>query len=433
MNRPTRGPCPIRLTGRWVQIALLLAVAGLFLAGPVSTEGAGRAIAVRNEKQFAAAVRALRHSGGTIVLLPRVYRGELLVPPRSGRLLRIVGRPGTYVERIRLDHAQRVSIGRLRIGPVTGDAWIEADNSRDLHFHNLVVSAAGTRYSATILMPHSRRVTIRRSLFTHCGDRSEIFSNCVTLRRVKRLTIEGNRFRDCRGCDFIHGRFSSHLTIRKNRFERALPCRMTRHRCGHQDLISIFAGKVLVIENNYFGVYRRGGAQLYLTNNVDHVRIANNVFIGRDPRVPGYRSRVAMVIGARESVRLPHHVRIVNNTILTGASRVDGYAGSIRMSSLYGAVHPRKRPILANNVIALLKVPNHVCSVVKASVSNLVLSGTACSKSDRTGDAGLDARGRPTRASRLLIDRASGLYAPSRDRTGRPRGQKPDIGAFEYR
>jgi hypothetical protein len=95
-------------------------------------------------------------------------------------------------------------------------------------------------------------------------------------------------------------------------------------------------------------------------------------------------------------------------------------------------VHRRKRPLLANNVIALLKVPNHVCSLVKASISNLVLSGTACSRSDRVGDAGLDARGRPTRASRLVIDRASGLYAPSRDRTGRPRGQKPDIGAFEY-
>jgi parallel beta helix pectate lyase-like protein len=387
---------------------------------------------VRNGAQFAAAVSALRHSGGTIVLLPHVYRGELVVPPRSGGLLHIVGRPGTYVERIRLDHAQRVSIGRLRIGPVTQDAWIEADNSRDLLFHNLVVSAAGTPYSATILMPHSRRVTIRRSLFTHCGDRSPVFSNCVTLRRVKRLTIEDSRFRDCRGCDFVHGRFGSHLTIRRNRFERALPCRGTRYRCGHQDLIEIFAGKVLVVENNYFGVYRIGGAQLYLTNNVDHVRIANNVFVGTDPRVPRYRSRVAMVIGARESVRLPHHVRIVNNTILTGASRVDGYAGSIRMSSVYGRVPRRKRPILANNVIALLRVPNYVCSELKASVSNIVLSGTACSASDLVGDAKLDARGRPTAASMLLIDRASDLYAPQRDMAGRRRDPKPDIGAFEY-
>jgi hypothetical protein len=331
-----------------------------------------------------------------------------------------------------LDRAQDVSIGRLRIGPVTGDAWIEAVESRDILLHDLVVSAKGTRHSASVLFPHSRRVTIRRSLFTHCGDRSPEFVNCLALRRVRHLTVENSRFRDCRGCDFLHGRFGVQLTIRNNRFERALPCRMSRHRCGHQDLIAIFAGSGLLIEKNYFGLYRAGGAQLYLTNNVDHVRVRNNLFVGTDRRVPGYHSRVAMVIGSKESVRVPHHVRIVNNTILTGAPRVDGYEGSIRMSSIYGRVHIRKRPVLANNVIALLKVPNHVCSELKASISNIILSGERCSRSDFIGAAYLDSRGRPTAASRLVIDAGHALFAPATDITGRRRVRTPDIGAYEY-
>jgi Right handed beta helix region len=412
-------------------IAVLASLAAA-LALPDETTAGSRTRWVRSEGQFAAAVSALGRSGGTIVLLPGVYRGTLVVPPRSGRRLRIVGRRGTRVERLLLDRAQDVSVGRLRIGPVTGDAWIEAVEARDVLLHDLVVSAAGTRYSATVLLPHSRRVTIRRSLFTHCGDRSPEFTNCLTLRRVRHLTVEKNHFRDCRGCDFIHGRFGTNLTIKNNRLERALPCRMSHHRCGHQDLISIFAGSGLLVENNYFGVYRSGGAQLYLTNNVDHVRIRNNLFVGSDPRVPRYRARVAMVIGSKESVRVPHHVRIVNNTILTGAPRVDGYQGSIRMSSVYGRVPLRKRPVLANNVIGLLRVPNHVCSELKTSAANIILRGERCSKSDLVGDPKLDARGRPTASSRLLIDSGQGHYAPAKDITGRRRVRTPDIGAFEY-
>src|ERR671925_1712647 len=153
-----------------------LAVLAAALARPDGTTATSRTLWVRSEGQFSAAVSALRRTGGTIVLLPRVYRGTLVVPPRSGRRLRIVGRRGTRVERLLLDRAQDVTVGRLRIGPVTGDAWIEAVEARDVLLHDLVVSAAGTRYAATVLLPHSRRVTIRRSLFTHCGDRSPAFS-----------------------------------------------------------------------------------------------------------------------------------------------------------------------------------------------------------------------------------------------------------------
>jgi hypothetical protein len=72
----------------------------------------------------------------------------------------------------------------------------------------------------------SRHVTIRRSRFTHCGERSPECVNCLMLyRRSRHVTVEDSWFHDRYGCDFIHGRFGSNLTIRRNRFERSLPCR----------------------------------------------------------------------------------------------------------------------------------------------------------------------------------------------------------------
>ena len=144
-----------------------------------------------------------------------------------------------------------------------------------------------------------------------------------------------------------------------------------------------------------FGVYRAGGAQLYLTNAVDHATIVNNVFVGTDSRVPRYRARMGIVIGSAASKRLPHFAKVLNNTILTGARRRDGYAGSIRMSSKYGSVQRRKRPIIANNVLALLEKRKHICSAARLFAHNVVIKGTGCSASDRVGPADLDGA-RPT-------------------------------------
>jgi hypothetical protein len=246
------------------------------------------------------------------------------------------------------------------------------------------------------------------------------------------ILVEDNWFHDCYGCDFIHGRFSRNLTIRKNRFQSALPCRIGANRCRHQDLVQLFAGTNLLVAGNVFGVYRMGGAQLYLTGPIAHARIVNNVFARTDSRDPGYHPRVGLIIGSAGWKRLPQDVRVVGNTIVSGARRVDGYAGSIRMSSRYGGVPMRERPILANNVIGLLEVRRHVCSETRRSISNVILRGRRCSASDRVGPAYLDSGCRPTAASKLLIDQASRRYEPSTDFAGRARGAAPDIGAFEY-
>jgi hypothetical protein len=413
--------------------SLALAVgtaATLHGVGPAATSPT---VWVGSESEFAAAVYRLAGSGGHIVLRPGTYRGTLVVPPRSGARLQIEGRPGTVVERVVLGGVDNVSIGRMRVSPVGGDAGVEVIESRHVELHDLFVTAQGTRRSASIRIPDSRRVTIRDSEFAHCGDRSPLFANCVlVLDWATDVVIEDSWFHDCEGCDFVHGRFGSRLTIRRNRFERALPCRIGRVRCGHQDLIELFAGRRLRVEGNRFGVYRVGGAQLYLTGPMSDVVVANNVFRGYDRRVPGYRARIGLIVGSAGTGPVPRYVRIVNNTILTGSRRSDGYAGSLRMSSRYGGLPKRVRPIVANNVIGVLERPNRVCSTARLAASNVIVRGSACSRSDVIGSPNLDRRGRPTGDSDLLIDRANRHWAPREDLTGRRRGRAPDVGAYEY-
>ena len=416
---------------------LASAVLALVAVAPAAEPAASKTIRVRNDKQFQTAVARLARSGGTIRLQPRFYR-SLVVPPRSGRRLRIIGRPGVRIQRLVFDRTRNVSLSRVTISPRTEHAIVEVNHSKHIDLEGLRVSARGTSLSASVTAWRSRSVRIRRSTFTHCGDRSVEWSNCLMLfRRTHHVTVEDNWFHDCHGCDFIHGRFGSKLTIRRNRFERALPCRfrlLGRSRCGHQDLIQLFAGKGLRVERNHFGVYKYGGGQLSLTGPVDNVSIANNVFVGTDSRLPGYRARMAIIIGAKGSDRLPRFVEVVNNTILTGFKRIDGYAGSLRISRAYryGGYSRRERPLIANNVIGLLRTWGRVCFGARGSIRNVVVSGHRCSRSDEVGPAYLDRGGRPTLRSQLLIDTANWSLAPTHDMGGRRRGEAPDIGAYEF-
>lgn len=413
-----------------VRILLVGAVAAAVLGLAETAEA--RTIRVKSDAGFARAERALRRSGGTIVLRPALY-GKLVIGPRSRRRLRVVGMRGVRVQSLIFAGTRNVSFGGVRIGPISRNALVQVRRSRRVLLHDLVVSARGTRFSATVLIPDSRDVTIRDSNFQHCGDRVRRFVNCVTLYRWSRdVTIERSRFHDCYGCDFVHGRFGSGLTLRGNRFDRALPCSFGRYRCGHQDLVQLFSGRRLLVTGNRFGVYREGGAQLYLTNDVDDATIVNNVFVGRDPRVPGYSARMGIVVGSNASKRLPQHARILNNTILTGWRRRDGYSGSLRMSSRYGGMPRWKRPIVANNVIALLETPGRVCLAAQRFTNNVVVRGRTCSDANHVGPAGVDGYGRP-RAGSVVIDAANRELAPALDATGRPRRGAPDIGALEYR
>jgi len=410
-------------------LLVLLAVAVLAPAAHAS-----RTIAVHNPRGFQHAAAQLARSGGTIVLRPGAY-GSLALGPRGGGTLHVVGRRGVRVGRFLLVHTRRVSISNLRIGPVGGDSVLELYGASQIDLEQLRVSAAGTRFRAGIFVRAAWNVHIAGSEFTHCGDRSPEFSNCITLNRgAHSVVIEHNRFHDCHGCDFIHGRFGSWLTLRENRFDRALPCHgMGHYRCGHNDLVQLFAGQWLRVVRNHFGVYRSGGAQLYLTDDVDHARIVNNVFVGTDPKLPGYRARMAIVIGANESKRLPYDAEVVNNTILTGYRRKDGYVGSVRISSKYGGVRLWKRPVFANNVIALLGPGAwRVCHASQRFLANIVLEGKNCTVGGYSGADDLDSAGRPHWDSNT-IGIANRHYAPATDFTGQPRDAHPDAGAYEWR
>jgi hypothetical protein len=414
-------------------VGKLLATALVVLAFADGGDAGARTFYVKSDAEFARAERKLAWTGGRIVLRPHLYR-KLVVGPRGGRSLHVVGLRGARVQSVIFDRARWVSFGRVRLGPIDGNALLQIRHSRHIVLHDLIVSAKRTRYSASILLESGRDIAIRRSNFAHCGDRVREFVYCVTLYRwTHDVLIAENRFHDCYGCDFVHGRFGSDLTLRANRFERALPCSMGKYRCGHQDLVQLFAGKRLRVVGNRFGVYREGGAQLYLTNTVDNAVIVNNVFVGTDPKVPGYRARMGIVVGSNASKRLPYHAKILNNTILTGWKRRDGYAGSIRMSSRYGGVPRWKRPVVANNVIALLETAGRVCLASKTFVANVVVRGRTCSVYDNVvGSAGVDWLGRPVRGSKV-IDGADASLAPRTDASGRRRGKAPDIGALEYR
>jgi len=412
---------------------VVLLLAALALAGSSAAAAKQRTISVRNAKGFTHAAAKLRRTGGTIVLRPGAY-ASLSLGPRGSGTLRIVGEGGVRVGRFELYRTRNVSIGNLRIGPVTGDAKLELDGASAIDLDRITVDAEGTSYQAAIFIASAHGVRIHDSTFTHCGDKSPDFANCILLNRgADSVTIDHNSFHDCHGCDFVHGRFGHWLTIKENRFDRALPCHhITSYRCRHNDLVQLFAGQWLRVERNHFGVYRAGGAQLYLTDDVDHATVVNNVFLGTDPRVPGYRARVAIVIGAKGSKRLPYYAKVVNNTILTGYRRRDGYLGSIRMSSAYGSVRLWKRPIIANNIIALLGGHWPVCATAQQFLANVVITGINCQRDGYVGEPGLDAHGYP-QAESILVGAANKDLAPPIDYTGRRRDADPDIGAYELR
>ena len=292
--------------------ALVVLAVGVF-ALPSSADADLASVRVHNPAEFAAAVSALRDTGGTIRLRRNDYGGELVVRSRFARPLRIVGERGSARRESLLEGTQNISISRLTITPIVQDAWLRIRGSRHVVVEDVLVTAKGTWYRATVQVHGSNHVVIRRSEFRHCGDRSPLFSNFLRLQeRTRHVQVVDNWFHDCRGCDFIHGRFGYDLTLRGNRFERALRCRMSGDRCRHQDLVSFSSGNRLLVERNTFGVYRYGAAQLYLIRGVDRVSIINNVFRGTDRKVAGYQARVAIIVGSR--VQSASHAAYASST-----------------------------------------------------------------------------------------------------------------------
>jgi hypothetical protein len=381
---------------------------------------------------FETAVAALRDTGGTIILEPHRYMHTLDVGPRSGGMLTIVGRPGVRVQSILLDHTRDVTVRHTTIYPMTADGGLHAEYSSDITVRNDTFTARSTRFVVELNLDHSDHVAVRDSDFSHCGDNTPEWALCLLPRWARNVTVRHNRFHDCRGCDFIHGRAGANLRILRNHFERALACHHSWIKCGHQDAIELFNANGLLVSRNIFGVTQLGGAQLYMAESTNHVLVKNNRFIRTDPQAPGIISRVGILVGTRISTVIPHDVTIENNTVLSGRIRPDHDADSIVLSPRYAAAPARKRPVIANNIFARQLAPRRVCGLARLSTHNVVEQGTACGATDVVGDAALNARGRPTAGSALVIDQANPVYAPARDLVDHRRVGPPDIGCYEY-
>jgi len=414
--------------------SLLLAVlaAAVAAAGALAPSALAATRFVASAPAFDRAVLDFQASGGKIVLLPGDYRRPLEIGPRSPRPLEIVGARGARVQTLHIIRSQSVTVRRLIVRPLGGNALLLADRSRGLVFRGDTFTAKRTRYKVALRLDHSRGVLIRNSRFSHCGDHTPKWSTCLLPRWAADVTVMRSWFHDCRGCDFIGGRAGPNLEIRENRFDRALACTTGWVKCAHQDLIELFRADGMLVTRNVFGVSQGGGAQLNLATADDHVRVVDNLFLRSDPRAPGVIARVGILVGTRASPRVPRDVTIVNNTILSGAPKGGHAESSIVLSPHLPAMRSSNRPVIANNVLAWLMDPTLVCGRARESLHNVIASGTACGVTDVVGDPMLAPDGQPTAASTLLIDRAKRALAPPLDIDGASRTGPPDIGAYEF-
>jgi hypothetical protein len=260
----------------------------------------------------------------------------------------------------------------------------------------------------------STDVKVLDSDFTACRHKHQ----CI-LPGGDRIEIRGNSIHDLRDADAIRGG-GSDITIERNVLERAL---VGRFHDTHNDLIQVLGGGPWRISQNHFGQRHGGAAQVFLDaspNNTDNpihdVTIESNLFTGS-------MAFAVMIAKAQEhQVPPPANVRVVNNTILSA------HTNAVRVGEVYGPLPKAERPLIANNVLSTLQA--RTCRYARL-LHNVVRSGPTCGGDNRQGDPRLDAEGRPTKASALLLDAADPALAPATDFLGRARSGRPDIGAFE--
>ena len=425
---------PSRMGGHVSGLRALGVLALLALVVPLSADADIAAVQVRNSTQFAAAVAALRDTGGTIELRRNDYGGELVVGTRSARPLHIVGERGVRVESLLLERTQHVSVSRITIAPIRDDAWLRISGSRHIELRDLLVTAKRTRYRATVQIIGSRHVTIRRSEFRHCGDRSPLFSNCLHLKHgTRHVRILDNWFHDCRGCDFVHGLFGYDLTLRGNRFERALPCRMDQRALRAPGPRVVLVGQPPARRTELVRRLpaRRGAA-------LPHPWSGQG--FDRQQRVSRYRPQGAGLSGARRDHRREQGIE-ARPTPRAHREQHDPH-GCPPHRRLRG-LDPDERRLLGPTAAEATTPreqrhrsrPGSAPRLQRRSEGDRERGAArSCVPwPNRVGPVHLDPHGRPTAASTLLIDRGSRGFGTRRDIDGRPRDLRPDIGAYEYR
>ena len=405
---------------------------GLALPAPAEATARPKPVVVKTERQFQQAVQRLKRPGGTIVLRGGRYRA-LSVGPRSARPLVVRAQRGVSVRRILLRRTRSVRLEHVVFSPDARSASLEVRRSRGVELHDIRVRGTTARH-ARVLLDASNGVTITASRFSRCGDGSV----CLLLGRSSNVLVEGSRFQDCFGCDFVRGRAGTGLVLRGNRFLRALvgPCGTDPAACNHNDLVQVQAGRNVLVERNVFGLVQPPGAgQLYFSGPIDGLVVRDNLFRATDPALPGFPVPPnGIVLGNRRGPdALPANVTIAHNTILSGARRGFGQfpdlANSLVVSPRYGWNPEEARPLVVNNVFALTETVAELCGLARTA-RNVTIRGAPCSEEDVVGDPGLTEAGVPGPHSILVADRGLPGFS-SVDFLRRPRDEAPDIGAYE--
>jgi hypothetical protein len=414
---------------------LVMILAALSLAAPAGAT----THYVSTTSQFQTAVERIGNRAGTIVLRPGRYGGLSIADRLSTRWLTVRSQPGAQTRYIAVARASHVSLVGTRIVPYWGQpARLFVSGAHQVRLSGATVRGAHG-LPAGVHIRSSSGVTVRGSDFSRCGE-GRVCANVFW--GSSRVTLGGNAFHDCYGCDFVHAIGTSGLTLRLNTFDRALPgpCGVGGA-CNHQDLVQLFGGRAWLIERNRFGVYRAGAAQLYISGQhpTHGVTVRSNVFLRSDPAVPGVKAVSGIIVGNPPGYNgLPTGVVVAGNTVLSGAERVTqrdwkGVANSVIISQAYARLPPEQRPILVNNLLARTSHPEYLCAGAQASGYNLFREGSPCSELDLAGDPLVDEGGFPTDGASPLVGRADPHWATPVDASGYPRDDQPDIGAYEWR
>jgi hypothetical protein len=407
-------------------VSTLAALACLVAAG----EARPARIVVDTDAELRAAIERLAQPGGEIVVQPGRY-APIVVGPRSWRKLTIYALRAS-TRSLRLVGSRNVRIVGLRVS----SARPPSSEVELVGAHHTVLERrfirGRDRSRVRVRLMRSVGIVIRKSLFRRCGEEDA----CVLLGRSRKISILSNEFQRCHNCDSVRGKLGgSGLIVRDNLFGTIVRAHCVGSKdCNHQDHLQIQRGTDIVIERNRFGVYEHGAAQIYLTGPLDRVRIANNAFRATDPSRPGLVSQVGIRVGNRaQRDHPPFHVVIAHNTILSGARHVGKLPSraSVVLSPLFPSYPVSVRPVLVNNVLALLETPESVCGRARSSTHNIVRTGHVCSAADTLTDPLIGSVwGVPNAASRT-IDLGQAGWAV-RDINSVPRDELPDIGAYEY-
>ena len=414
----------------------LLALVAVAVAAPPA--GAAEELVAQDAAQLDAALVELAETGGTVVLASR-HHPRVVVRAQPRRWLTIVAARGATVGRVLVENARRVRLVRLHVTPRGGHARLEVRGSSSIVFNGLRLTGRGV-LRANAAVRNSGDVSFTGGEFTRCGEgRTPEAGYCLLLRETSGVAITGNDFHDCFGCDFVHGVLNWNLTIRANAFHRARvgACGISIERCHHQDIIHLMRGGNVVVDRNILGVNQwPGAAQVYANGDMRGLTVTNNLFLATDPQLPGVRAKTAMWIGNRRDREPPRNVFIAHNTILSGAKRTlrgeqQPLLSSIFFPHAYAGLPLAERPVVANNVIQLLRTPHRMCPFARILSGNVIVKGERCGEANVVGHPRLDRAGRPTAASTLLIGRADDAFALPIDLFARGRSD-PDVGAFEY-